>query len=131
MFKSLFFNLLLILSFVSFGETAQGQSSSKLDPTAFEKVIKSTPNIQLIDVRTPQEYASGHLSKCQNINFNDPSFQAKMSKLDKNKPIAVYCAVGGRSGMATTILQQMGFKTIYDLRGGINAWNSNGKPVVK
>lgn len=123
--SKLFTFVLLLLSY------SYLQAQSKLDPNTFEKTIKQTPNIQVIDVRTPQEYAHGHLVKCQNININDADFQAKVSKLDKNKPVAVYCAVGGRSGHAATILTKMGFKTVYDLQGGITAWNAAGKTTIK
>jgi rhodanese-related sulfurtransferase len=83
----------------------------------------------LVDVRTPVEYQTGHIANAANINFNDPSFKENMDKLDKSKPIAVYCAAGGRSGKSAALLTQMGFKTVYDLQGGMGAWKAKGKKV--
>jgi thioredoxin 1 len=106
-------------------------AQSKLDADAFETVIKQTPAIQVVDVRTPQEYSNGHISKGLNLNINDTEFKAKLEELDKSKPVAVYCAGGVRSARAVSILQQLGFQMIYDLVGGITAWNGRGKVVVK
>ncbi|MDZ7877109.1 MAG: rhodanese-like domain-containing protein [Saprospiraceae bacterium] len=106
--------------------TAQNATS----PAAFEAKIVA-PNVQLVDVRTPQEFANGHLENAKNINFNHPEFKQKIALLDKNKPIAVYCGVGGRSGKASKILVKLGFKDITDLAGGITAWLAAHKKVVK
>ena len=99
-------------------------------PAAFEAKIVQ-PNVQLVDVRTPQEFANGHLENARNINYNDPKFKENMALLDKSKPIAVYCGVGGRSGKAAKILVELGFKDITDLAGGITAWTAASKKVVK
>jgi rhodanese-related sulfurtransferase len=119
----------LIISFLGCAEsTAQ---SKLLNVNDFEKLIKTDKMVQLVDVRTPQEVAQGHLPNAVNINIADADFQAKMSKLDKSKPIAVYCGVGGRSGRAAKMLTDMGFKKIYDMQGGMTAWNAAGKATVK
>ena len=97
---------------------------------AFEAKIVQ-PNVQLVDVRTPQEFANGHLENARNINYNDPKFKENIALLDKSKPIAVYCGVGGRSGKASKILTELGFKDITDLAGGITAWTAASKKVVK
>ena len=99
-------------------------------PAAFEAKIVQ-PNVQLVDVRTPQEFANGHLENARNINYNDPKFKENIALLDKSKPIAVYCGVGGRSGKASKILVELGFKDITDLAGGITAWTAASKKVVK
>lgn len=97
---------------------------------AFEVKI-AAPNVQLVDVRTPQEFANGHLENAKNVNFNDPEFKQKIVLLDKSKPIAIYCGIGGRSGKASKILVELGFKDIFDLAGGITAWTAANKKVVK
>lgn len=99
-------------------------------PAAFEAKM-AQPNVQLVDVRTPQEFANGHLENARNINYNDPKFKENIALLDKFKPIAVYCGVGGRSGKASKILVELGFKDITDLAGGITAWTAASKKVVK
>ena len=104
------------------------QATTVLAPDDFEaKALKA--DVQLIDVRTPDEYKTGHIPTAKNINFYDADFKDQMEKLDKSKVIAVYCGVGGRSGKASTILTQLGFKTIYDLQGGMSAWKAKGKKV--
>lgn len=85
----------------------------------------------LLDVRTPEEYAEGHLEGCTLIDFNSPGFQAEIAKLDRNQPVYLYCRSGGRSGRAADMMTDMGFKEVYNLEGGIMAWQREGKAVVK
>ena len=127
------------LSFIRFATTIVAliltnacttNAQNAVDISVFEAKI-ATPNAQLVDVRTPQEFANGHLENAKNINFNDPEFKQKIAQLDKSKPIAVYCGVGGRSGKASKILVELGFKDISDLAGGITAWSAAHKKVVK
>jgi rhodanese-related sulfurtransferase len=77
---------------------------------------------QLIDVRTPREFSNGNISGSKNIDYNGDSFEKQMKKLDKNKPVLVYCAAGGRSENAAELLKEWGFKEVYDLEGGYNGW---------
>ncbi|MGD1980905.1 MAG: rhodanese-like domain-containing protein [Flavobacteriaceae bacterium] len=81
-----------------------------------------TQEVQLIDVRTPSEYEGGYIGTARNINYNATDFAEQVSKLDRDKPVLVYCAVGGRSARAAKVFESLGFKTIYDLKGGYNAW---------
>jgi thioredoxin 1 len=120
--------VLICIFYVNISTT---NAQSKLDADAFESVIKQTPAIQVVDVRTPQEFNNGHISNGLNLNINDTEFKAKLEELDKSKPVAVYCAGGVRSARAVSILQQLGFQMVYDLVGGITAWNGRGKVVVK
>ena len=90
----------------------------------FSVKIKDTPNAQLIDVRTPQEYADGHIDGSTNINVNDDSFDASIQQaLKKDQPVLVYCQAGSRSARAAKRLKEMGFKEVYDLEGGYGAWS--------
>jgi rhodanese-related sulfurtransferase len=94
-----------------------------LDKTDYATAI-SGPKVQLVDVRTPSEYNGGHIKKAINIDFfNASNFKAAFEKLDKTKPVYVYCRSGARSQKAARKLVAMGFNEIYDLRGGYNAWN--------
>ena len=68
----------------------------------------------MLDVRTPGEWANGKLEKSTLINFNDAKFEENIGKLDKTKPVFVYCAVGGRSARASKVLSKQGFK-VYNL----------------
>lgn len=107
--------------------SSQAQTSN-LSVIEFEKAIAQS-NIQLLDVRTPGEYQSGHLSNALQANWNDEAqFKDRAKSLDKNKPVYTYCLSGARSNAATTWLRSNGF-TAYNLTGGINAWKIAGKPV--
>lgn len=101
-----------------------------LDATTFEKKMNQ-PEVQLVDVRTPEEFGQGHLENALNIDFMADDFDAKAATLDKEKPVMVYCKSGGRSAKASARLKALGFKTITDLEGGIINWTKEQKPTVK
>ncbi len=110
------FYLILFFLIGSFG-ISKAQTTN-LTPQEFIAKVKTTKDAQLLDVRTPQEWEAGKIASSNCINYNDAAFKQQIEKLDKNKPIFVYCAAGGRSSKATPILQQAGFKYIYNLTGG-------------
>ena len=84
---------------------------------------------QLLDVRTPGEYKSGHLSNALLANWNnDNEFKTRVQSLDKSRPVYTYCLSGARSGAASQWLRENGF-TAYNLTGGISAWKRADKPV--
>ena len=76
----------------------------------------------LIDVRTPGEVSNGSIDGHTNIDFNGSDFKSELEKLDKNTTVLVYCASGGRSGKTMAIMNDMGFKEVYNLNGGYNGW---------
>jgi rhodanese-related sulfurtransferase len=111
---------------------AQGNSQSQvLSAADYEKKLAAITDKQVVDVRTQGEYNNGHLTGAVLIDYYKDDFKAKLSKLDKNKPVFVYCAAGSRSGSASDLLAELGFKQIYDLKGGMNAWARAGKPITK
>lgn len=85
----------------------------------------------ILDVRTAQEYADGHLNRAVNLDFNAPAFRAGLETLDKSKTYLVYCRSGNRSRQAVNLMNELGFKKIYHINGGIIEWNANGLPTVK
>jgi rhodanese-related sulfurtransferase len=124
--------LTLILIAVSLMSSCQHRlsSASKVSESGvvkkevFKEII-GLGKVQLVDVRTPEEFLAGHIDKAKNINFNDPNFkQTIASSLNKNKPVAIYCRSGRRSASALIILKEMGFKDIYDLEGGFLNWQA-------
>lgn len=88
-------------------------------------------DIQLIDIRTPGEFAGGYIKGAININFFDRNFNDQMSKLNKEEEIYIYCRSGNRTGKAAKRLKDKGFTKIFDLQGGILNWNRNKLEVVK
>ncbi len=86
-------------------------------------------DVQLVDVRTQQEYANGFIEKSQNIDILSPTFEEDILKLDKSKPVIVYCKSGGRSAKCTKKLKAAGFVKIYDLEGGLEKWKFSGNEI--
>jgi len=123
------FLLLSILGLSCTENTVDAQN--KLTPDAFEALLKRDTTIQLVDVRTPDEFQSGYLAGAQNLNIQNADFVQKISQMDKSRPVLVYCAVGGRSVKAASQFSGLGFLNVYDLKGGMTAWKAAGKPVEK
>lgn len=116
--------------------SCNGQPSKKietLDAVSFSKKIQATQNPQILDVRTPEEYATEHIERAQNVNWLSNDFVTNASKYDKSKPVFVYCKIGGRSHQAAEKLAQLGFIQIIELEGGLLKWNAAGlsKPTEK
>lgn len=90
----------------------------------------SKPGTIVLDVRTPAEFASGHLPQAQNIDIEGPDFATRLAALDKSATYAVYCRSGNRSGAALEQMAAADFTHTYDLADGIVAWQSMGGPMV-
>ena len=88
------------------------------------------PGTTILDVRTPAEFAEGHLPGAINMDVEDPSFPEQAATLDPAGSYAVYCRSGNRSGVAVDYLAGQGFTSIYHLGGGIQDWESAGGEVV-
>ncbi len=108
----------------------EGTINKTISPTEFEQKL-ALPEIQLIDVRSPEEYADGGIKGSVNINYNGADFEERIAKLNKEKPVLVYCLSGGRSGSAAQKMNALGFKEVYNLQGGLVQWRSEGKTAGK
>lgn len=116
--------------FSIFGCSAQNQKFTSVQVDEFEKTIAQA-NVVLVDVRTPEEYAEGHIANALNIDVLNESFEKKAtSTLPKDKTIAVYCRSGRRSKKAATILADSGYKVV-ELDTGYLGWTGAGKNTVK
>lgn len=92
----------------------------------------STLGVKLIDIRTAEEFAQGRLAGAENIDFyKTESFRTYLENLDKNAKYMIYCRSGNRSGQAIQIMEEMGFRDVRELRGGLIAWQNAGKQVCK
>ncbi len=87
--------------------------------------------VVVLDVRTPGEFAAGHIAGATNIDFQAGDFSDRLAKLDREKTYLVHCAVGGRSTKALAQLSKLGFKHVVHLDGGLKAWQAAGNPVGK
>jgi phage shock protein E len=114
--KSLLSILLFVLSLSAYSQNAT--KIKNLKPAEFIAKLNATHTKQLLDVRTPAEYGQGKVASASCIDYNSPDFADKINALDKNKPVFVYFASGGRSSKASKILEEKGFKQIYNLTAG-------------
>ncbi len=103
-------------------------SKTSLDAVTFKKYVDSLNNEILLDVRTPGEFAEGHIAGATNVDWNSDGFDAAVEKLDKSKPVMVYCLSGGRSASAAASLRSKGFTNVLELNGGMMKWRAAGLP---
>jgi thioredoxin len=105
------------------------QTKNVLTANEFDAAVNKD-SIQILDVRTPGEYASGHIKNTLLANWNDAAeFERRIGFIDKKKPVYVYCLAGGRSAAAAAKMRSMGFENVYELKGGINAWKAADKKL--
>lgn len=109
--------------------SAAHATTQDLDPQAFA-ARASTPGVVILDVRTPEEFATGHLPGAINIDVEAPDFTDQLATLDKNATYAVYCHSGNRSAVAMNDMAGEGFTDLADLAGGITAWAQAGGSIV-
>jgi len=94
------------------------------------KSLSSVEDIQLIDVRTIEEYNSGYIGGALNIDFYKSSFIDSINVLDKSKTTVVYCKSGNRSSKSALMMKSLGFKNVYNLKEGMNGWLSNRNEII-
>jgi thioredoxin len=110
--------------------SVNAQSNTSLSASEFEKGIGGKDSIQLLDVRTAVEYNGGHIQHALLADWKDQNeFSRRIRFIDKEKPVYVYCLGGGRSAAAAAKMREMGYKQVYELKGGINAWKAENKAV--
>jgi phage shock protein E len=137
--KSIFFTLLCFVSMVALPAAAQDKAETparpkfqNIKPEHFDAMRKvDTNKVVVLDVRTKKEYREGHIPGSVLIDFNSEEFEKEIAKLDKDKTYLVHCAAGGRSTRACKKMEQLGFKKLFNLEGGMGAWEKAGKPVEK
>ena len=102
-------------------------------PEAFTLIQdnQNNPDFVIIDVRTPEEFADGHIENAINLDYYSETFQDELNKLDKNKTYLIYCRSGKRSSNALNIMQELNFREVYNMSGGILEWQAEGLPTVK
>jgi len=111
-------------------KTAAGAPTIKeVTPEEAEKLLKENSKIVVLDVRTPAEFAAGHIPGAKNADFLAGDVAKQAPALDPQTPILVHCAAGGRSAQSLPLLKDK--RVIYHLKGGFKAWEKAGKPVEK
>jgi rhodanese-related sulfurtransferase len=120
-------NTLFILGLIlGTGACTGGQKTQTIDAKTFQSLIDSLPDEVVVDVRTSPELVTGVIAQAIHMDYNGPDFEKQIDKLDKNKPVLLYCATGGRSARAGELLLEKGFKKVYNLDGGLNGWRAAG-----
>lgn len=116
-------------------ETTQNGSkpidNSKLTMKQLSELIKNDSSIKIIDVRTPQEYSSGHIPNSLNIDVQSPNFKVEIEKLDKTQKYVVYCRSGNRSLSAYNQMLDVGFTQMFNADQGFGAWEQLGLSIEK
>ncbi len=115
---------LLFVTISTFTNYAQEVKNIILDVADYKEIVVGK-DVQLVDVRTPKEYQEGYIDDAINIDYFDQiTFNTGFKKLDKNKPLYIYCRSGNRSQKSAKLLVDLGFIEIYDLKGGYIAWSN-------
>lgn len=110
-----------IVGFSSCTSQTASEGYTNLDVAAF-KAKMAEPGIVLLDVRTPEETAEGMIEGAAQLDFEAANFEAEVDKLDKSKTYLIYCRSGNRSGQASKLMAEKGFKNLYNLEGGYLGW---------
>jgi rhodanese-related sulfurtransferase len=114
------------------GLAAEAEDGVKhVDAKGAAELIKDTKNVVVLDIRTPREFAAGHIKDAKNIDYRASDFAEKIGKLDKSKTYVVHCASGGRSTRSLPAFKKLGFKSVVHLDDGFGGWEKAGQPVEK
>ena len=120
----------VVLSLVILNCKSDEQEGVKVvTPEEMENILEME-DVQLVDVRTPEEHDEGYIANSQNIDYKSPTFDEDIKKLDKTKPVILYCKTGKRSAKCAKKLKEAGFEQIYELEGGITEWKYKGLEVI-
>lgn len=124
----------LIASFAALillaGCSSTGSATTvNLNVSEFSQKI-TEPDVIILDVRTPEEFASGHIEGALNIDFNGGDFANEITRLNPSDNYAIYCRSGSRSGQAASIMHKAGFHDVSNLNGGVIDWTNAGLPLV-
>jgi len=110
--------------------TAPAAAVELLEPKQAQALV-ATGNVQVLDVRTPEEYAEKHLADAKLIDFYAADFADRIGALNRDTTYVVYCRSGHRSGQATALMAAKGFTAVNDVDGGIVAWEAAGLPLIR
>jgi len=130
--------VLLVIGVVStggcFGQETPTQIIEDITPQEAFTLIQdnqNNPDFIILDVRTPEEFADGHIENAINLDYYSETFGDELNKLDKNKTYLVYCRSGRRSRNALDIMEELNFREAYNMSGGIIEWKAEGLPTTK
>ncbi len=117
------------LIFLAGCSSTRSATTVNLNVSEFSQKI-TEPDVIILDVRTPEEFASGHIEGALNIDFNSGDFANEITRLNPSENYAIYCRSGSRSGQAASIMHKAGFHDVSNLNGGVIDWTNAGLPLV-
>ncbi|HEX7456552.1 MAG TPA: rhodanese-like domain-containing protein [Candidatus Nanoarchaeia archaeon] len=112
----------------------QAQVIEDITPKEAHSLIsdnKESGDFVIVDLRTPDEYASGHIEGATNLDYYSDTFRDELENLDKNKTYLIHCQSGRRSSAALEIMKNLGFKKVYNMTGGMVEWQAKGLPATE
>jgi len=115
--------------FILMSSCTIGQTKNDIELAEFEKKMASEKYL-LVDVRTAEEFSEGHIKGAINIDYLAENFSIEIQELELESPVLLYCRSGNRSSKAMKIMNELGFKEVYNLEGGIKGWISENNPVI-
>ena len=134
---SLFIGVVLTGGCVSTETVSPNQETQIIEnitpPEAFTLIQdnQNNPDFVILDVRTPEEFADGHIENAINLDYYSETFRDELNKLDEGKKYLIYCRSGNRSGKALNIMQELNFREVYNMSGGILEWEAEGLPFTE
>lgn len=148
MTKNIILTLSLTLStlLIGCGPSGETQSTQEMSPAPSTEVQTNIRNVsaieaaallseneavQVLDIRTPAEFAAGHIDGAMMVDFKSSNFKTELAKLDRSTPYIVHCRSGGRSGKSLAAFKALGFENIIHMNKGMNDWMNSQLPVVQ
>ena len=129
-----FYFIAILSLLIGTNAVAQVTTYKTINAIQADTLIKNhrdSPDLVIIDVRTPGEFMTERIDKSKNLDVSAVHFNDSLDKLDKNKLYLIYCPSGSRSATALTRMQTRNFKVVYNMQGGLSAWKSAGFPTIK
>lgn len=133
---------IMILVLLVYGEAytetdspkAEGKGIKNITPKEARILIeknKDNPDLVVLDVRTPEEFSEGHIEGAINLDFYSPDFREELGKLDRSRTYITHCRSGKRSEKTIEMMNELGFREVYNMEGGIIRWIEEGLPITK
>ncbi len=122
----------LLVASKGFGldDPSSPRNVSPMEASALIRENAGNGDFLILDVRTPGEFAGGHLEGAVLIDYRSPAFREEVARLDRGKEYLVYCRTANRSAKAVGIMKELGFLRLLHLKGGIVRWSEEGLPLA-
>jgi phage shock protein E len=113
------------------GPTVSAANVIDVSAAEADEMLAKDGSLVVLDVRTPAEFAEGHIDSAINIDFTADDFAEKLARLDKSERYVLHCKSGRRSAGALEVLRKQGFESVVHMIDGFDAWKAAGNPVAQ